>query len=380
MTNEIAAYDPSESELVEFFGDKQIRWYQHAIKGGVLNALSRGVRRVLIGSPTGTGKTLTTAVILNSPELHKVLGIPDRKLRVVFLAHLHRLLTQAERIFADSMNVEVRMATPFKQVADSDIDWCDLIVIDECHHEAMMSIQYQLDRITTVPILGLTATPDRSDGLLIKFEEIISPISRDQAVTEGWLAETSIWSIVDLSPRYKVPIVKSILDQYAHTMGPTIVFMRTRAEVREVADHITKLGYRCEALLTQSNEDLDIILDEMTEGKVDFVVNCAKIGEGVDVPCCSSIILGRQLGSYTLLNQIVGRAARPDSECNVYELINPLSTNLDTTVVVGTPKRHLLCSQEVDGSFSEQEFDYTGHHSELSSDNETSTHSWAVEQ
>jgi len=69
-----------------------------------------------------------------------------------------------------------------------------------------------------------------------------------------------------------------------------------------------------------------------------------------------------------LLNQIIGRAARPDSECQVFELINPLSgSNLDTTVVVGTPKRHVLCSSVGNGKFREREFDYVGSHTGMSS-------------
>ena len=365
----------SEEETTELFGNKEIRWYQIATRNAVIDAFRRGVRRVLIGSPTGTGKTIISAITLNSPELHEVLGIDDRPLRVVFLAHLSRLLTQAERTFADGMNVELRLQTPFTKIPQEDIDWCDLIVMDEAHHEAMMSVQYQLDEMTRVPILGMTATPERADGMMIKFEEIINPLSREQAVEEGWLAETSIWSIIDLSGRDKTSIVKDVLSNYADIMGPTIVFMRTRREAQAIHDHIISLGYTSEVLLHQNDREVNRILDDMAAEKLQFVVNCAKIGEGVDVPICTTVLLGRQIASYPLLNQIIGRAARPDSPCQVFEMINPLAgSNLDTTVVVGTPKQHLLCELKsspdrmVSGfdnrnaEFKEREFDYTGHH------------------
>lgn len=62
-----------------------------------------------------------------------------------------------------------------------------------------------------------------------------------------------------------------------------------------------------------------------------------------------------------MLNQIIGRAARPDSECNVWELINPMSgRNLDTTVVVGTPASHRLVNKER-GEWVERQFDYITH-------------------
>ena len=41
-----------------------------------------------------------------------------------------------------------------------------------------------------------------------------------------------------------------------------------------------------------------------------------------------------------MLNQYIGRAARPDSTCKVFCLVNPLTDNLDPTVVVGKPKTH----------------------------------------
>lgn len=232
----------------------------------------------------------------------------------------------------------------------------------------MMSIQYQLDHLSSKPIIGLTATPDRADGMLIKFEEIIQPISREQAVAEGHLAETSIWSFVDTSNRDKTKIVCDVAKNYAHLMGGTMCFMATKREVQAVADYVNSLGYRAVAVTNQSKKALDAILDQFSRGEIDWVVNCSRIGEGVDTKGCTSVILGRQLNSYPLLNQIIGRAARPDSECQVFELINPLSgNNLDTTVVVGTPKRHVLCSSNGAGGFIEREFDYVGSHTGMTS-------------
>ncbi len=82
---------------------------------------------------------------------------------------------------------------------------------------------------------------------------------------------------------------------------------------------------------------------------------------------CTDVYLGRSYGSYPQLNQVIGRASRPDSECRVWELINPLSgRNLDTTVVVGTPERHRLISKRK-GKWVQQDFDYVTQIDELNS-------------
>jgi superfamily II DNA or RNA helicase len=258
----------------------------------------------------------------------------------------------------------------FQSIPD-DLKW-DIACIDEAHHEAMTSIQYQLEKLGDKPIIGLTATPERADGLLIKFEEIVSPISREQAVKEGWLAPTYLNSVIDTPNPNKVEALMRLFDHYGHEMGQSMIFVRTKAEVREITAYLNqrfapptanmfdRLRARGTArgILDQSESEVNYILDSFSAGAIQFIVNCNKINEGVDVVGCTTVVLGRQFGSYPQLNQVIGRASRPDSDCNVWELINPLSgRNLDTTVVVGTPERHRLIST-VKNKYVEQRFDY----------------------
>lgn len=355
----------------ELFGELEARWYQVATLHSVEDALERKVQRILVHQPTGCGKTLTSGLIFSSPRVRKALGVKgDRPLRLLFIAHKHRLLSQAEETYRDASNVEFMPHSCFQDIPDG-VEW-DVACIDEAHHEAMSTIQYQLDKLGDKPIIGLTATPDRADGMLIKFEEIICPISRIQAVEEGWLAPTFLNSVIDTPAPDKTDALIRLFDTYGHEMGQTMVFVRTKAEVRKVTDYLnerfsvpsgnmfdklraTQPAY---AILNQSERELNDLLNAFSAGNVRFLVNCNKINEGVDVVGCSTVVLGRQFGSYPQLNQVIGRAARPDSDCNVWELINPLSgRNLDTTVIVGTPEHHRLIST-VKGKYVEQAFDY----------------------
>lgn len=346
-----------QDQITEMFGDKQIRWYQVACKNEMIEGLEEGILRQVIVLPTGTGKTVAIAFSLSSPEVHTALGIHDRPLRVLFAAHMHTLLSQAEKTFIDNTNIELIPHSIFQDLPD-DVQW-DVCILDESHHEACASFQHQLDKIGDKPIIGLTATPDRADNCLIKFEKVINPISREQAVLERHLAETTLHSFIDSPDKDKVDITKDIINNYGHLFGQTMMFFRTKAEVREVANFLIDQGYSCIPLLNQTGKQIDHALELFSEGEVQFLVNCNKINEGVDVKGCSDVYLGRQFGSYPQLNQVVGRASRPDSSCNVWELINPLSgRNLDTTVVVGTPKEHTLYSQRK-GQWKEQQFDYT---------------------
>jgi len=355
-----------ESIETILFGEDEARWYQVAALHGVEHELEIGTTRILVVQPTGSGKTLTSGLIFSSDRVRKALKVKkNTKLRLLFVAHKHRLLTQAERAYADEANIEFIPHSAFQEIPDN-LEW-DIACIDEAHHEAMMSIQLQLDKMGEKPIIGLTATPDRADGMLIKFEAIVNPISREQAVAEGFLAETELISILDTAARNKVQVTKMMIDQYGHEFGQTMMFFRTKAEVREIAAYLQSKGYLATAILDQSPAQLDQLLDDFSAGKVQFLLNCNKINEGVDVKGCTDIFLGRQFASYPQLNQVIGRASRPDCECRIWELINPLSgRNLDTTVVVGTPRRHRLVAKKR-GVWTEREFNYVGHETSIKS-------------
>ena len=344
---------------IEYFGEKEMRWYQVAARNEAIAALAAGEKRILIVQPTGSGKTITIAATMGSKEILDALNIVGRKIRVLFVAHKHRLLTQAEETFAADNNVELIIQSMMSDIPEdiTEAGW-DVCVLDESHHEGCSSFQYHLEKLGEFPIIGLTATPDRLDGCIIKFDYIINPISREQAVQEGWLAETSIHTFVDVPSKEKVDVLSDIFTNYAHQMGQTMVFVKTKKEVTSLTTVLKGLGYEAIGVLSQSERELNTILNEFSDGNVQFIVNCSRISEGVDVKGCTDVVLGRQVGSYALLNQIIGRAARPDSDCNVWELINPMSgRNLDTTVVVGTPASHRLVSKER-GAWVERQFEY----------------------
>lgn len=360
----------STEAIEELYGDVTLRWYQIAARNAVAQSLEQGSKRVLIELPTGSGKTITIAASLSYPRIREALGVTtDRPLRVLFASHKHRLLSQAERTFVDEVNIQLFTQSIFSDIPDDIIQngW-DVTVLDEAHHESCATFQYQLERIGERPIIGLTATPDRADGYLIKFDTIINPISRQQAVAEGYLAPTYLNSIVDTAARDKFPVTKLIFDHYREQFGQTMMFFRTKAEVRQVAEYINKQGFKAIAILNQTDKEIDRILDGFSNKEHQFIINCNKINEGVDVVGCTDVFLGRNYGSYPQLNQVIGRASRPDGICQVWELINPLSgRNLDTTVVVGTPEQHRLLSRRR-GQWIEQHFDYVSRKNVFTSD------------
>lgn len=140
----------------------------------------QGHHRNLLVSATGTGKTVMAAV--DYARLRERLP----RTRLLFVAHRKEILEQSLRTFRHALRshsfgelwVDGRRPSLYEHVFASiqslagglgDIDPAhfDVVIIDEFHHAAAQSYQALLARITPVELLGLTATPERSDDLPI---------------------------------------------------------------------------------------------------------------------------------------------------------------------------------------------------------------------
>jgi len=358
-----SSIDFNEIELEQvFFGDKLSREFQVIARNQVEQAFLEGCQRVCLTSPTGSGKTIMAGLIMMSSVIRKLCGVSNNldsngnyieKIRVLFVAHRNRLLQQAIRTYAAGIGIELITQSCFSEIPQGVLDrgW-HITILDEAHHESMITIQYQLMNLTQssqhtlgfIPLLGLTATPDRADGCLIKFDKFITAITRDEAVKKGYLAETELYTFVD-STQYanKVGIISDIISSYQEEIGRGIMFVSTREEAKALEEYINKNTSFMSINVSETTDSiLNDVLDQFSNGLWDIIINCDRLGEGVDVIGCDSVFIGRTVGSYPLLNQYIGRAARPDSKCKVFCLVNPLTDNLDPTVVVGTPQKHMF--------------------------------------
>jgi hypothetical protein len=141
----------------------------------------RGYHHNLLVAGTGTGKTVMAA--LDYAELREQL---DRS-RLLFIAHREEILDQSLATFRYALRdpsfgekwVGGSRPTRFEHVFASiqslhanDLsalppDHFDVVIVDEFHHAAASSYERVLDHLEPIELLGLTATPERSDGLPI---------------------------------------------------------------------------------------------------------------------------------------------------------------------------------------------------------------------
>ena len=129
---------------------------------------------------TGTGKTVIAAL-----DYKRLCEAAGRDLKLLFVAHRQEILKQAMRTYRDVMqdgafgelyvgehkpgqwkhifaSVQSLSSLGIEQLAP---DFFDVVVIDEFHHAMAPTYRRLLDHLQPEQLLGLTATPERGDGV-----------------------------------------------------------------------------------------------------------------------------------------------------------------------------------------------------------------------
>lgn len=329
---------------------KQPRYYQANATNSVADALLEGHKRICVKSPTGTGKTLISKLVALSKAVRNAAQLPQgvvdgtEKLRVLYISNKHRLNRQAVEEYAENDSIEIIPQSAFSAIPQDILEagW-HFTFVDECHHEAMMSIQYLLDDLTDRPLIGFTAEDKRGDGLVIKFSKMIVAISEKEAAERGFIEKAGINSIVDFSGTDKTPLARKVMEKYHTHAGNGILFFRTEREVAAVTTILRRMGVKVAALTGKDSEaEMDRQLERLSKGEIQFIVNCQRIGEGIDAPNITDVFLFRTFNSFAEKKQYVGRSIRPDSPCAVWEIMNPLVDSVQARDVVGLTKYERL--------------------------------------
>jgi ATP-dependent helicase IRC3 len=335
--------------------DVVLRPYQAKALAHILACKDRGLERVLVVMPTGTGKTTLFSALVG--ELQKQYGQKS-----LILAHRRELLEQAQaRITQQNPSISVgiegagaRLTTPFDAVVASvqslgrehskrlpDFEPSCLIV-DEAHHSAADSYQHVFkrfgayeDRCFTV---GVTATPHRMDNRPLHgdqeaiFQEVAFTYTLREAIEDGWLADLRGYRVASGVNLSKVRIVhgdysSKALQDAVNTESRnrtafenweakasdrrTIVFCTGVEHAQDVAKMFREGGYAAEAVHgTMGGEERAGVMRRFVSGKTQILTNVEIATEGFDVPDVGCVLLLRPTKSWALFSQMIGRGLR----------------------------------------------------------------------
>src|SRR6266571_4497310 len=345
------------------------RPYQHEAVAALLAAAARGVQRPLLVLPTGTGKTIIFALL-----------VQRRGGRALILAHRDELIQQAVdklRLVDPTLPLGVVQATRDEHTAPTVVASVQTlsrrtrltrvvpdfhtIVIDEAHHAPAPTYRRILDycrawRPDGPLVVGVTATPERGDRQSLRevFDRIVYQKTLLEMMQAGYLVDLRALQVLlqadfDALRTQHGDFVEAELESLllaanapaqvlatfqAHAAErKALLFTPTVALAYAMADTFRTAGIPAEALDgTTPGTTRRAILRRLHTGETRVVANCAVLTEGFDEPSVDCIIVARPTQSALLYQQMLGRGTRT----------YPGKTDCLLLDVVGVSTRHTL--------------------------------------
>lgn len=304
----------------------------------------QGYGRGLVVMATGLGKTWLAAFDARQAWAN----------RILFVAHREEILTQAATTFL-RIRPQARIGFYTGRQRDSEVDiLCasiqtlgrnhhltqfavehfDYIVVDEFHHAAAPMYRRLLNHFAPRFLLGLTATPDRtdqSDILALCDDNLVFDRNLFAGISGGFLAPFQYFGILDESVDYaEIPWRNNRFDPEALTnklatsararhalkewknkaQSRTLAFCVSRRHADFMAEQFRHQGISAAAVYTGSALSRGEALQQLAEGQIQVVFSVDLFNEGVDLPGIDTVMMLRPTESKILFLQQLGRGLR----------------------------------------------------------------------
>jgi len=268
----------------------------------------RAVDSVMLESPTGSGKTvmgLSIAACLAREHGYSVGWVAMRR----------NLLAQAAR-----ENQQRRFDVPLTTISmfDKNPPKVELIVVDEAQHDAAMSMARLHDAVRPQKVLGLTATPYRSDRIKLCFEQVITDVGIGQLIEDGYLSRYHHYTIDQYSPEE----VAATYAREPQRWGKSLIFFHRLEQCRQCAEALARHGFAAEVVTGQSNRGRQ--LADFFSGKIDILLSMAILAEGFDCPQLKTVFCRPSGKGCTV--QMAGRVFRRHPNLPFKQIVQCKST------------------------------------------------------
>lgn len=301
--------------------------------------------KALLISATGTGKTFLSAFDVKS----------FKPKRLLFIVHRRNIAEAALRSFKYLIpNVSMGIFSGNTKEKDSDFifstvqtihkkeyremfdrDAFDYIIIDEVHRAGAQSYQDIVDYFKPKFLLGMSATPERSDDFDIyeMFDHNIAyEIRLMQAMEYNLLCPFHYYGITDmtidgneiddksefniLTSQLRVDYIIEKINEYGysgdHVHG--LIFCSRKDECEKLSQLFNMRGYKTIALTGDSSEEMRQkaidSLESNDENSLDYIFTVDIFNEGIDIPKVNQVVMLRPTESAIVFVQQLGRGLR----------------------------------------------------------------------
>lgn len=301
--------------------------------------------KALLISATGTGKTFLSAFDVRR----------FKPKRLLFVVHRRNIAEAALRSFQYLIpNVSMGIFSGNTKETDSDFifstvqtihkkeyremfdrDAFDYIIIDEVHRAGAQSYQDIVDYFKPKFLLGMSATPERSDDFDIyeMFDHNIAyEIRLIQAMEYNLLCPFHYYGITDmtidgieiddksefniLTSELRVDYIIEKINEYGYSGDRVhgLIFCSRKDECEKLSQLFNMRGYKTIALTGDSSEEMRQkaidSLESNDENSLDYIFTVDIFNEGIDIPKVNQVVMLRPTESAIVFVQQLGRGLR----------------------------------------------------------------------
>ena len=339
----------------------QLRPYQLNARDFTIGLMKQGERSALGVLPTGCGKTIVFASLIKRVFPRRTMVIAHRQ-ELIWQAHEkikrvtgfhvdvemgdmksneNGLFVRRAPVIVSTMQTHSSGGDGAGRISKFDPSEFGLLVIDEAHHSISPSYRRIINYYRTNPnlfVLGVTATPDRSDeeALGQVFENVAFDYEISDAIKDGWLVpveqefinvDSLDFSQVrttagDLNGKDLAEVMEAERNLYGIAY-PTIDivgndkrgigFASSVIQARRLSELFNRHRKGSSAFVSGATprEERAKIIKDFANGIIRFLWNCNVFTEGFDDSGVDIISMGRPTKSRSLYAQMVGRGTRP---------------------------------------------------------------------
>jgi superfamily II DNA or RNA helicase len=306
-----------------------------------------GKDKALLISATGTGKTYLSAFDVKAYQPKRFLFVVHR------LNIINAAITTYQEVFgntktfgiysgnskeleSDYVFSTIQTLSIQNNLAQFSPDQFDYIVIDETHRAGAESYQRVINYFKPKFLLGMTATPERTDGLdvfklfnyNIAYEirlhkalemQMVSPFHY-YGVTDILVDGERAIEAKDFNKLASKDRVNHIIEKagfYGTDNGVLrgLVFCSSVEECKILSRAFNQLGFKTVSLSGENNEEerseaINRLESEEIKDKLDYIFTYDIFNEGIDIPKVNQVILLRPTQSAIIFVQQLGRGIR----------------------------------------------------------------------
>jgi superfamily II DNA or RNA helicase/HKD family nuclease len=338
--------------------DLQPKAYQQQMLDQLHNERDHGRWRNLVVAATGTGKTVVAAF-----DYRRSCALAGGRPRLLFVAHREEILRQALRTYREVLRdhsfggllaggyepeqVDHVFATIDSLTSRGLVDrwgreYWHTVVVDECHRLAADRFDAFVTTVRPRVLLGLTATPERSDGkpilgyfdnrpdgspavelrlwhaldlqLLCPFEYYACDDDTDFSDVP-WQQPGEVSAIDKLVTGNDVR-ARLVLNEWRRLAGDpargrALVFCVSVAHAQYMTAKLNAAGIPAVCVVGDTaTEERRRAPERLARGEIAAIVTCDLYNEGVDLPLVDTLLLLRPTQSPVLFQQQIGRGLR----------------------------------------------------------------------